>query len=188
MNGIQSRNIEENIWQFSFKRVLFQLGLVVWFAFLFFITLMKAKGTAGFGFEPILYTYTIFVTTFQLSRLTAAMFYNHAYRGSVLVKAKNGVAPSEKYEPTVTFIIPCKNEEAVIAETAANCFKVDYPKQKIEVIVINDGSTDGTADAIESIRNKYPNLIFVDWEKNRGKKHAMAEGFRLAQGRNSDSN
>lgn len=118
MNGTQSKSIEGIFWQFSLKRVFFQLALILLgFAFLFFITLMKAKGTAGFGFEPLLFVYTIFVTAFQLSRLVAAMFYNHAYRGAIPAKTENENNPNGKFEPLVTFVIPCKNEEAVIAET-----------------------------------------------------------------------
>ena len=50
----------------------------------------------------------------------------------------------ENYNPSITFIIPSKNEEKAIYHTIESCFKVNYPKDKIEVIVINDGSTDCT--------------------------------------------
>jgi len=184
MNGTESKRIEGILWQIPFKRTFFQLGLVLsGFAFLFFITLMKARGTAEFGFEPFLFVYTIFVTAFQLSRLVAAMFYNRAYHGTILAKtAQKKSISSENFEPVVTFVIPCKNEEAVISETVANCFRAEYPKNKLEVIVINDGSTDKTADVLMTIREKYKNLAIINWEENRGKKYAMAEGFRLARG------
>jgi hyaluronan synthase len=193
MNGTQTKTIASDFPLFSFKKALFQMGLILaGLAFLFFITLMKAKGTVEFGFEPLLYAYTIFVTTFQLSRLIAAMFYDSSYRGSVLLKkrkrsqsaAANGTAGAshEGYEPTITFIVPSKNEEEVIEQTIDNCFGVDYPREKIEVIAINDGSTDKTGEVMKSLRTKYQNLTIIDWEKNQGKKHAMVEGFRLAKG------
>jgi len=193
MNGTQTKTISNEFPLLSFKKAIFQLGLILLgIAFLFFITLMKAKGTVDFGFEPFLYTYTIFVTTFQLSRLIAAMFYDSSYRGSVLpgrkmTIRKNVANPAaglvrEEYEPTVTFIVPSKNEEGVIAQTIENCFMVDYPKEKIEVIAVNDGSTDKTGEIMMSLREKYDNLTVINWETNRGKKHAMVEGFRLAKG------
>jgi hyaluronan synthase len=193
MNGTQTKTIVSDFPLFSFKKALFQMGLILaGLAFLFFITLMKAKGTVEFGFEPLLYIYTIFVTTFQLSRLIAAMFYDNSYRGSVLLKKKkssqstsaNGKAgfSHEEYEPTITFIVPSKNEEEVIEQTIENCFKVDYPKEKVEVIAVNDGSTDKTGEIMKSLRGKYKNITVIDWKINRGKKHAMVEGFRLAKG------
>ncbi|MDI6778442.1 MAG: glycosyltransferase [Patescibacteria group bacterium] len=159
--------------------------------FLFFITLMKARGAASLGFEPLLCVYTIFVTTFQLSRLIAAMFYENAYRGSVLARSSNGKASvsgandpeqNKKFEPSATFVIPCKNEEKEIAETIANCFRADYPKEKIEVIAINDGSTDRSGEIMKEMAKKFENLTVIDWKENQGKKHAMAEGFRRAKG------
>jgi hyaluronan synthase len=82
----------------------------------------------------------------------------------------------------VSFIIPAKNEEKVIAQTIQRCFEVEYPKRKLEVIVINDGSTDGTWHEIKKMKKKYPRLIAVNWKKNRGKRRGMAEGFRRAIG------
>ncbi len=185
MNGIHSENIESGYSNLWLRRVIYHLLLVVFgFVLLFFITLMKADGTREFGIEPLLFVYTIFVTTFQLSRLIAAMFYEHSYKGSVIAKfpLASGKNFGGKYEPNVTFVVPCKNEESVIAETLENCFKMDYPKEKIEVIAINDGSTDRTAEEINRVRERYENLYFINWEANRGKKHAMAEGFRVAKG------
>ncbi len=191
MNGSEAKIISQDFQQFSFRRILFQLVLILFgFAFLFFITLIKARGNAGIALEPLLFVYTVFVTTFQLSRLIAAMFYENAYQGSVLkAGAYNGTASagrkkySEKeYEPLVSFIVPCKNEEKVIADTIANCFRAQYPKEKIEVIAINDGSTDRSGEIMKSMAEKKENLTVIDWEKNRGKKHAMAEGFLRARG------
>jgi len=82
----------------------------------------------------------------------------------------------------VSFIVPCKNEEKVIANTISNCFQAEYPKEKIEVIAVNDGSTDRSGEIMKSMAQKHKNLTVIDWENNRGKKHAMAEGFRRARG------
>jgi hyaluronan synthase len=50
------------------------------------------------------------------------------------------------------------------------------------VIVINDGSTDGTGEVLAKLQEKYPNLAVINWEVNRGKRHGMYEGFRIAKG------
>lgn len=89
---------------------------------------------------------------------------------------------SEKYEPQITFVIPCKNEEKSIAKTVTKCFEIDYPKKKLEVIVINDGSTDNTLNILKDLHEKFSNLVIVNWKVNQGKRHGMARGFRLAKG------
>ena len=48
------------------------------------------------------------------------------------------------YEPKVTMVVPAFNEASVIEEKILNCLSLDYPRNKLEVIVVNDGSTDET--------------------------------------------
>ena len=52
------------------------------------------------------------------------------------------------YEPKVTMVVPAYNEEELIEEKILNCLSLDYPRNKLEVIVVNDGSTDGTGEII----------------------------------------
>lgn len=163
-------------WSDVFNRaMLVALGLVV----LAFVIIMKSKTTVTFAAEPILYAYAIFVTSFELSRMIGAMLYEKAYVG-IFANVANPL--SDEFEPAVTFIIPCKNEEKAIARTVVKCFASVYSKEKLEVIVINDGSTDHTAKILANLQNTYPNLQVVNWEKNRGKRQGMAEGFRRANG------
>ena len=125
-------------------------------------------------FYPVLVLYTLFVSFFTLSRLLSAFFYKRALRSSV---------PTDiSFEPIITFCIPCKNEEDGIFATIDRCFAVEYPKEKVEVIVINDGSTDGTMNEIRRAEKKYDGLRVIDWSVNRGKKHAMAAAVLLARG------
>lgn len=86
------------------------------------------------------------------------------------------------YEPSVSFVIPCKNEENSIAETIEKCFESDYPKEKFEVIIINDGSTDKTIDVLNGLKMKFKNLTIIDWKVNKGKRYGMYEGFKRANG------
>jgi cellulose synthase/poly-beta-1,6-N-acetylglucosamine synthase-like glycosyltransferase len=48
--------------------------------------------------------------------------------------------------PTVSLIVPAYDEEEVIGEKVANALALDYPREKLQVIVASDGSTDATAD------------------------------------------
>ena len=79
------------------------------------------------------------------------------------------------YRPTVTVIVPAKNEEEGIAGTVKSLLSSDYPQGKMEIIVVNDGSTDKTADVVRSLNSSRVKLL--DFEKNRGKRLAFASGF-----------
>ncbi|MEM3369296.1 MAG: glycosyltransferase [Candidatus Micrarchaeia archaeon] len=83
------------------------------------------------------------------------------------------------YEPTVSFIIPAYNEEETIVETINSVLKSDYPKNKLEIIVVNDGSSDGTADVVRSIKDKRVKLIN---KKNSGKADSLNRGIKEAKG------
>ncbi|HMB46546.1 MAG TPA: glycosyltransferase [Candidatus Methanoperedens sp.] len=106
-----------------------------------------------------------------MSRITGSFFYNYDNKWK-----------DNNYEPAVSFVIPVKNEENVISNTIAKCYEVDYPKDKIEVIVINDGSTDNTLKEIENAKKIYKDLTIIDWKINKGKRYGMAEGFKIAKG------
>lgn len=79
-------------------------------------------------------------------------------------------------------MIPCKNEEASIYKTIEKCFEANYDPNKLEVIVVNDGSTDGTKQILKKAAAQFKRLTVVNWYENRGKRHAMAEGFKRAAG------
>lgn len=161
-----------------FSNLLYQLfllflGIVV----LFLIILLKSKTANEFWKDPLIFIYTIFVTTFQLSRVIGAIFYKYS-ASKILPKD----FLDKNYEPFITFVIPCKNEEKTIAKTVLKSFEVDYPKNKVEVIVINDGSTDGTIYILSDLKKKFENLVVIDWKINKGKRYGMAEGFLKAKG------
>lgn len=88
-------------------------------------------------------------------------------------------AKRTKYEPTVSFIIPAYNEEETILDTIKSVLESDYPKDKIEIIVVNDGSTDRTAEVVKTIKDKRVKLIN---KKNSGKADSLNKGIEKAKG------
>jgi hyaluronan synthase len=165
----------------NWRRLFFRISIIASAAaVLFLILLVKAKTTTEIQIEPYFFAYTIFVTTFMLSRLISAMLYEKSF-ATLTAEMKFEYGNQQSYEPTVAFIIPCMNEEHDIINTIAKCFQVDYPMNKVEVIVINDGSTDGTLDVLKSLKKIYPNLRVVDFPKNQGKRWAMAVGFEVCR-------
>ena len=69
--------------------------------------------------------------------------------------------------PSVSIIIAAYNEEDVIEDRIQNCLSVDYPEDKLEIIVASDGSTDQTVKRAQSIND--PRVKVLDFEENRGR-------------------
>jgi glycosyltransferase involved in cell wall biosynthesis len=84
----------------------------------------------------------------------------------------------------LTIVIPAYKEAAKIDRDveAADAF-LRQRQLDGEIIVVDDGSSDGTATAARALQSKYPDLRVVSYARNRGKGHALAQGIALAQGR-----
>ncbi|MDD5191855.1 MAG: glycosyltransferase [Candidatus Nanoarchaeia archaeon] len=74
--------------------------------------------------------------------------------------------PKAKKKYAVSFVVPAYNEEKTIEDTIKNIFNVDY--DMLEVIVVNDGSTDNTKKIIEKLMKEYPKLKLINNIKNLG--------------------
>jgi cellulose synthase/poly-beta-1,6-N-acetylglucosamine synthase-like glycosyltransferase len=88
---------------------------------------------------------------------------------------------NKKFEPTVSFIIPAYNEGEYIGKVIESVLAVDYPKRKLEVVVVNDGSTDGTSERVRSIAMKDGRVKLFD-KSNAGKANALNYGIKRARG------
>jgi glycosyltransferase involved in cell wall biosynthesis len=80
---------------------------------------------------------------------------------------------------TVSILIPVYNEERTIAQTIDLVVKTNIPRYKKQIIVINDGSTDGTLNRVNAWKNS---VEIITYEKNQGKGHAIIEGLKNATG------
>ena len=89
--------------------------------------------------------------------------------------------PDRGFRPSVSIIIPAKNEEDAIKSTIKSCLDSNYPPNKLEVIVIDDGSTDNTYNRMLECRSE-GRLIVLRHKTNMGKRQAMATGIRVAKG------
>jgi cellulose synthase/poly-beta-1,6-N-acetylglucosamine synthase-like glycosyltransferase len=84
--------------------------------------------------------------------------------------------------PTITMVIPSYNEEGSVAQTIDRALETGYPMEKIEVVAINDGSIDGTWEAMKEAASKYTNVRLINFEQNRGKREGLYEGIMAATG------
>ena len=84
------------------------------------------------------------------------------------------------YEPRVTILIPAYNEEKHIKATIENKLSLDYPRDRVEIIVISDGSEDRTDEIASSFQDKGVRLIRQ--EPRRGKTSALNMAVPQAKG------
>ncbi|ENV55497.1 poly-beta-1,6-N-acetyl-D-glucosamine synthase [Acinetobacter baylyi] len=87
-------------------------------------------------------------------------------------------APLESY-PMVAVLVPCFNEGDNAEETITHALGLDYPN--FEVIAINDGSSDNTADVLNRLAEKYEKLRVVHLAQNQGKAMALQAGSLLTE-------
>lgn len=83
-------------------------------------------------------------------------------------------------EPGVSLIIAAHNEASSISRKLLNCLELDYPKDKLEVLVASDGSDDGTVEIVRSFAGKGVQLIEIP--NRRGKQYAQLQARDLACG------
>lgn len=69
------------------------------------------------------------------------------------------------YEPSVSLVVPCFNEAPILDDKVANCYQLDYPKEKLEIVFITDGSTDNSSDVLK----KYPDVRVLHENRRGGK-------------------
>jgi poly-beta-1,6-N-acetyl-D-glucosamine synthase len=84
-------------------------------------------------------------------------------------------------EPSVSAVMVVRNEEAAIARKLENLLTLDYPQEKLEVVVVSDGSSDGTAEILgEFARN--PRVRVVMKEVSQGKAAGLNDAMQSARG------
>lgn len=143
------------------------------------IMLMRAESIIYFKFNKLLYLYSIVTAIFLLSRYIFGAFYRP-------------VKVDPDYTPGVTILIPCFNEEEWIQRTIISCMNQEYPVDRLEVIVIDDCSTDRSVEKIKEIidqlkqesyeRYEVANrLSYIVQPKNAGKRDALVVGAEKAK-------
>ncbi|MBW2990139.1 glycosyltransferase family 2 protein [Candidatus Woesearchaeota archaeon] len=93
-----------------------------------------------------------------------------------LLEHKNNITRPEHRlkNPFVCIIVPCYNEEATLAKTLDSLLKLDYPRNKLDILVVDDGSTDNTYKVAKKYVSKG---IRVFRKKNEGKYTALNLGL-----------
>lgn len=83
--------------------------------------------------------------------------------------------------PLVSIICLCYNHQRFVKEAVCSAIQQTYPN--IEIIVVDDGSMDGSTQAIKEILKDHPSISFIDLKTNRGNCAAFNLGLSVAKGK-----
>jgi cellulose synthase/poly-beta-1,6-N-acetylglucosamine synthase-like glycosyltransferase len=112
---------------------------------------------------------------FQIVFWSAAGLFVYSYGGYALVlRLLARFTPRDTHTrttpsslPMVTILVPAYNEEKVIREKCENALALDYPKQRLEILVASDASTDATTSIVRSF--SHPSIRCIDFPDRSGK-------------------
>jgi biofilm PGA synthesis N-glycosyltransferase PgaC len=107
-------------------------------------------------------------------------FMNAFMVGALLLDRRPARKPLALPYPPLTILIAAYKEEGSILGTLESVEKQNYPG-KLQVIVINDGSPDSTAELVRAAQKQYPWLELLDLQKNAGKANALNQGLKRAR-------
>lgn len=159
-----SMRLARTTWQYM--RWLAALGL---FVTIILILLIKLENIYYFWFDVPVFLYSLVVGSYLISRFLFAAFYRPP-------------RPRSDQLPAVSIIFPVYNEEQYIERTLVQALEVAYPRDRLQVIAVNDGSKDSTFQTMLRVQQKYPELVLVNLERRMGKRGALAAGAQLATG------
>jgi len=95
------------------------------------------------------------------------------------VAVDSRASANARKEMLVSVVMPCFNEKPTIVASVKRVLEAPFPK---EIVLVDDGSTDGTRDVLATEVEKLPNVRVFYQDKNRGKGAALRRGFEEANG------
>jgi cellulose synthase/poly-beta-1,6-N-acetylglucosamine synthase-like glycosyltransferase len=123
--------------------------------------------------------------------LLSVLLFWTVYNGSIIYigvrseRKRRGVQLLNKDEilPTISIIVPTKDEEIVIGRCLEGLLKIDYPKDKLDIIVVDGNSADNTAKISSEFSQKYPGMFKVIREvASNGKPAALNLALKQVSG------
>lgn len=82
----------------------------------------------------------------------------------------------------LSIVIPCYNEQNTLKECIEKVRCISDENLSLEIIIVDDGSTDNSSATAKDLQKIYPELIFIQHEKNKGKGACLRSGFKKASG------
>ena len=122
----------------------------------------------GLMFSNVFFgVYSVCVASYILSRFLFSLFYRSK--------------PDAGLEPAIAIVMPSFNEQEAIGDSLRSLLALEYPPEKLELIAVNDGSTDATLAEMQRVAAQSDGRVrVIDFPENRGKRAAMAAGIRAS--------
>lgn len=98
------------------------------------------------------------------------------------VKQTSAVIENPEYLPSVAILVPAKNESAVLSDLIHNLSQLNYPRDRLEIWVVDDGSTDATPQILKKLQSSFPALKIHHRQSQGGKSGALNAVLPLTQG------
>lgn len=104
-----------------------------------------------------------------------------------IINLSNKEQEELKDYPFTSILVPAHNEGIVIEKTAISLLELDYPKDRYEIIIINDNSSDNSAEILANLQKRYKGRYFtvINTDKTtggKGKSTALNIGFAKSKG------
>ncbi|HLV23427.1 MAG TPA: glycosyltransferase [Moheibacter sp.] len=123
------------------------------------------------------------ILVYSLLALLVFQIFFLGYLGYLYFKYKVVKSVSDEELPTCTIIVPAYNEGRLVYETLMSISKSNFPKEKMEIFAIDDGSKDDTWYWINKANADLNySLTVYKQPENRGKRHALHKGFTTGKG------
>ena len=133
----------------------------------------------------ILETLFLILTALMIAYLTRHYIFTLTVLKNHQKHEKATTVGNAAYQPTVSILIPALNEEKVIGRILQRMTELTYPKDKMEIIVIDDGSTDDTGKIAEQCSKAHSYIKVIqrsEKEGGRGKASTLNAGLKHAKG------
>jgi cellulose synthase/poly-beta-1,6-N-acetylglucosamine synthase-like glycosyltransferase len=136
-------------------------------------TLTRLVSSAGFrvyhSIEEFLWAFMIVATALVVIRTLIVIWLAYRFQRT----------PRANFAEPISVVMAAYNEEKVIAQTLRALLATDY-KGDIDVVIVDDGSTDGTSAQVESVACNDPRIRLIEQE-NHGKARALQRGLAVAR-------
>lgn len=127
--------------------------------------------------EKIFSYLIIFFGVVNLLRMTLFLVGSDIYNLRAASRRKEYA--NRTYLPKFSIVIPGRNEEGTIIRAIKSILHSKYPKDRLEIVVVDDGSTDATAQKVHTLIDTNPNApVRLVTQKNAGKAHALNNGIK----------
>ncbi|MFO7888992.1 MAG: glycosyltransferase [bacterium] len=128
----------------------------------------------------ILFLFSVSIIWLMIIYQLILSFFGYLYRQRI-EKERWNINQYQEDLPSVSILIPARNEDVVLKKTLKNILSLNYPERKMEIIVVNDGSTDNTKSILNTMASQDKRIKPIHLpvaSVGRGKAHALNTGLK----------